>query len=96
MGALGQLLDRLAVGDVPDEEAKLIQGGDVLGDGLKAGQKEIADGEVRADAVGQEVPDLGSQFPGAVVYDVMGHDAFPFGRKCAIMWLSICPFDGNT
>jgi len=44
--ALGQLLDRLAVGDVADEEAQLIQIGNVLGNGLEAGEEEVADGKV--------------------------------------------------
>ena len=44
-----------------------------LGDGLEAGQEEVADGEVSADAIGQEVVDFGSQLPGAVVYDVVRH-----------------------
>jgi hypothetical protein len=73
MGALGQLLDGLAVGDVADEEAQLIQVGDVFGDSLEAGQEKVADGKVGADAIGQEVVDFGSQLPGAVVYDVVGH-----------------------
>jgi len=71
--AFGQLLNGLAVGDVADEQTQLIQGGDVLGNGLEAGQEEIADGEVGADAIGQEVVDFGSQLPTAVVYDVVGH-----------------------
>jgi hypothetical protein len=74
--SLSQLLDGLAVGDVADEEAQLIQMGDVLGDSLEAGQEEIADGKVGSDAIGQEVIDLGSQLPCAVVYDVVGHLVF--------------------
>jgi hypothetical protein len=50
VGALGQLLDGLAVGDVADEEAQLIQMGDVFGDGLESGQEKVADGKVGADA----------------------------------------------
>ena len=74
MVALGQLLDGLAVGDVADEQAQLIQVGDVPGDGLEAGQEKVADGKVGADAIGQEVVDFGSQLSGTVVYDVVGHD----------------------
>jgi hypothetical protein len=65
VGALGQLLDGLTVGDV--EEAQLIQSGDVLGDSLEARQEEVAHSEVGADAIGQEVVDFGSQLPSAVV-----------------------------
>ena len=76
MVALGQLLDRLAVGDVADEQAQLLQVGDVRGDGLEAGQEKVTDGKVGADAIGQEIVDFGSQFPGAVVYDVVGRHHF--------------------
>jgi len=38
--ALSQLFDGLAVGDVADEEAQLIQVGDVLGDGLELDRKK--------------------------------------------------------
>jgi hypothetical protein len=48
----------------------------VLGDGLEAGQEEVADGKVGAGAIGQKVVDSGSQFPGAVVHDVVGHLVF--------------------
>jgi hypothetical protein len=37
------------------------------------------------DAIGQEVVDFGSQLPGAVVYDVVGHDIFPLDREYAII-----------
>jgi len=70
--SLGQLLDGLAIGDVADEQAQLIQVGDVLGNSLEAGQEEVADGKVGADAISQKVVDLGSQLLGAVVYDVVG------------------------
>ena len=30
--------------------------------------------------------DFGSEFPGAVVYDVVGHDTFPFGKKYVIIF----------
>ncbi len=39
--------------------------------------------------------DFGSQLPGAVVYDVVGHDTFPFGRKYAIMLAAVCLIDTN-
>jgi hypothetical protein len=45
------------------EEAQLIQVGDVLGDGLEAGQEKVADGKVGADAIGQKVVDFGSELP---------------------------------
>ena len=85
MVSLSQLLDGLAVGGVADEQAHLIQVGDVLGDGLEAGQEEAADGKVGADVIGQKVLDFGSQLPGAVIYDVVGHDIFPLGREYAII-----------
>ena len=43
-----------------------------------------------------EVVDLGNGFPGAVVYDVAGHGAFPFGRKYAIMLTALCLMDINV
>ena len=70
--SVGQLLDGLAIGDVADQQAQLIQVGDVLGDGLEAGQEKVANGKMSADAIGQKVVDFGSELSGAVVYDVVG------------------------
>ena len=69
--------------------------GNVLGDGLEAGQEEVADGKVSADAIGQKVVYFGSELPAAVVYDIVGHDTFPFGRKYAIMLAAVCLIDTN-
>jgi hypothetical protein len=55
--------------------------GDVRGDGLEAGQEKVADGKAGADAIGQKIVDFGSQFPGAVVYDVVSSHKSPF--SCA-------------
>jgi len=79
-------LDGLPVGDVADEEAQWVQVGDVRDDGLEAGKEKVADGEVGPDAIGRESVDLGSQFAGAVVYDVMRHcHGFPSHKKHVIM-----------
>ena len=43
-----------------------------------------------------EIVDLGNGFPGAVVYDVGGYGAFPFGRKYAIMLTALCLMDTNV
>ncbi len=73
VGALDQLLDGLAVGDVADEQAKLLEVGDLGGDGLEPGQEKVADGKVGAHAVGQKVDDFWRQLAGAIVDDVVGH-----------------------
>jgi hypothetical protein len=43
-----------------------------------------------------KVVDSGNRFPGAVVYDVAGRGAFPFGRKYAIMLTVLCLMDTNV
>jgi len=66
-------LDGLPVGDVANEAAQWVQVGNVRGDGLEAREKEVTDGEVGPDAIGQEGVNLGGQFAGTVVYDVVRH-----------------------
>lgn len=43
------------------------------GDDLGIGQKEVLDGRVGADGIGQEVVDFRSELSGAVIYDVVRH-----------------------
>lgn len=55
-----------------------------------------APGEFSRGLCVDEVVDLGNGFPGAVVYDVAGYGAFPFGRKYAIMLAALCLMDTNV
>ena len=53
--------------------------------GLGRVESISTEGRKGLDAIGQEVVDFGSQLPGAVVYDAVGHDIFPLGREYAII-----------
>jgi hypothetical protein len=91
--ALGQLLDRPPVGDVADQQAQLLQVGDLGGDGLEAGQKKVADGQVGAHAVGHKVDDLWGQGPVTVVNDVVtGHPSCAHGLESDVQmfWRRHC------
>ena len=52
----------------------------MLSDGPKAGQEEVADGQVGVDAIGQV--DFGSEISAAV--NVVGHLRLPFPSQCKI------------
>ncbi len=57
--------------------------GDLVKGCGQAGSTQVAAlvGEVDADRIGQKIVDFGSQFPGAVVYDVVSSHKSPF--SCA-------------
>ena len=76
--ALGDLLDRLAVGGVADEQAQLAHVAQHVGHRLQPGEKEIADGKMRGLAARQHRADAVGKFDGLVVDDVVGHEVLCF------------------
>jgi hypothetical protein len=65
--------DRLAVGDISDQQAQFLDIAQLVGDGFEAGEEEVPDGELGCVTAGQDALQVVQQRLVAVIYDVMGH-----------------------